>query len=92
MKERRIMQNYNNPIDELRENLIKAFKPVEEFRSKMDDYYDEFGKPSERPPFGEAVLEIEGLVNEEVSKLVKGGNIELANKLKMCMKTLKRGF
>ena len=86
------MQSYENPMDELRENLMKAFKPIEDFRNKMDDYYDEFGKPSERPPFGEAVLEIEGLVNEEVSKLVKDGNIDLANKLKMCMKTLKRGY
>ena len=58
----------------------------------MDEYYDQYGKPSERPPFGEAVLEIEGLVNEEVSKLVKKGDIDLANKLKMSMKTLKRGF
>ena len=86
------MQNFENPIDELRTNLIKAFKPFEEFRTKMDKYYDEFGKVSERPPFSEAVLEIEGLVNEEVSKLVKDGNIDLANKLKMCMKTLKRGY
>ena len=86
------MQNFENPIDELRTNLIKAFKPFEEFRTKMDKYYDEFGKASERPPFSEAVLEIEGLVNEEVSKLVKDGNIDLANKLKMCMKTIKRGY
>jgi len=86
------MQNHENPINELRENLMKAFKPIEDSRKKMAEYYDEFGKPSERPPFGEAVLEIEGLVNEEVSKLVKSNNIELANKLKICMKTLKRGF
>ena len=53
------MQNFENPIDELRTNLIKAFKPFEEFRTKMDKYYDEFGKASERPPFSEEVLEIE---------------------------------
>tara|TARA_S200002703_G_scaffold157234_1_gene164592 strand:- start:862 stop:1140 length:279 start_codon:yes stop_codon:yes gene_type:complete len=92
MKVKKTMREYENPIEELRANLIKAFRPVDEFRSKMDEYYDEYGKPSERPPFGEAVLEIEGLVNEEVSKLVKKGDIDLANKLKMSMKTLKRGF
>ena len=86
------MQNFENPIDELRENLIKAFKPFENYRKKMEEHYEEFGRSSERPPFGEAVLEIEGLVNEEVSKLVKNKELELAHKLRMCMKTLKVGY
>lgn len=47
---------------------------------------------NERPLWAEAILEIEGLVNEEVSKLQKQHNYEMASKLIDCLVVIKRGY
>ena len=47
---------------------------------------------NERPLWAEAILEIEGLVNEEVSKLEKQHNYEMASKLIDCLVVIKRGY
>jgi hypothetical protein len=47
---------------------------------------------NEMPLWAEAILEIEGLVNEEVSRLTKQGNTEMAKKLMDCLVVMKRGY
>ena len=47
---------------------------------------------NEMPLWAEAILEIEGLVNEEVSRLTKQGNTEMAEKLMDCLVVMKRGY
>ena len=47
---------------------------------------------NEMPLWAEAILEIEGLVNEEVSRLTKQGNTEMAKKLMDCLVVIKRGY
>ena len=47
---------------------------------------------NERPLWAEAILEIEGLVNEEVSKLEKQHNHSMSEKLKSCLIVIKRGY
>ena len=44
------------------------------------------------PLWAEAILEIEGLVNEEVSKLKKADNAKMAAKLMNCLVVIKRGY
>ena len=47
---------------------------------------------NEMPLWAEAILEIEGLVNEEVSKLEKQHNYSMSEKLKSCLIVIKRGY
>ena len=47
---------------------------------------------NEMPLWAEAILEIEGLVNEEVSRLTKQGNTKMAEKLMDCLVVMKRGY
>ena len=47
---------------------------------------------NEMPLWAEAILEIEGLVNEEVSKLKKANNAKMAAKLMNCLVVIKRGY
>ena len=47
---------------------------------------------NEMPLWAEAILEIEGLVNEEVSRLTKQENTEMAKKLMDCLVVMKRGY
>jgi len=47
---------------------------------------------NEMPLWAEAILEIEGLVNEEVSKLKKADNAKMAAKLMNCLVVIKRGY
>ena len=42
--------------------------------------------------WAEAMLEVEGLVNEEVSKLTKKGDVEIAKVLVNSLKVIKRGY
>ena len=42
--------------------------------------------------WAEAMLEIEGLVNEEVSKLTKRGDHNIAKLLMNSLKVIKRGY
>ena len=44
------------------------------------------------PNWGEAILEVEGLINEEVSKLTKKGDVEIAKLLMNSLKVIKRGY
>ena len=44
---------------------------------------------ADKPTVGQAVMEIEGLVNEEVSKLVKGGDTYLADLLHQSIQVIK---
>tara|TARA_R110002049_G_scaffold69208_3_gene179299 strand:- start:923 stop:1102 length:180 start_codon:yes stop_codon:yes gene_type:complete len=44
------------------------------------------------PNWAEAMLEVEGLVNEEVSKLTKKGDVEIAKILMNSLKVIKRGY
>jgi len=46
----------------------------------------------EMPIWAEAILEEEGLINEEVSKLKKKGDVEMADKLRKCLVVIKRGY
>jgi len=46
----------------------------------------------EMPIWAEAILEVEGLINEEVSKLKKKGDVEMADKLRKCLMVIKRGY
>ena len=47
---------------------------------------------NEMPLWAEAILEIEGLVNEEVSKLKKADNIRMATLLTNSLTVIKRGY
>jgi len=47
---------------------------------------------NEMPLWAEAILEIEGLVNEEVSKLKKADNAKMAKLLTNCLIVIKRGY
>jgi hypothetical protein len=42
--------------------------------------------------WAEAMLEIEGIVNEEISDLKKRGNDRTVRLLKNCIKVIKRGY
>lgn len=44
---------------------------------------------ADKPTVGQAVMEIEGLVNEEVSKLAKGGDTYLADLLRQSIQVIK---
>ncbi len=44
------------------------------------------------PNWSEAILEVEGLINEEVSKLTKKGDVEIAKLLMNSLKVIKRGY
>ena len=44
------------------------------------------------PNWSEAILEVEGLINEEVSKLTKKGDVEIAKILMNSLKVIKRGY
>jgi len=44
------------------------------------------------PNWAEAILEVEGLINEEVSKLTKKGDVEIAKLLMNSLKVIKRGY
>ena len=44
------------------------------------------------PNWSEAILEVEGLINEEVSKLTKRGEHNIANILMNSLKVIKRGY
>jgi len=44
------------------------------------------------PNWGEAILEVEGLINEEVSKLNKKGDVKIAKILMNSLKVIKRGY
>jgi hypothetical protein len=44
------------------------------------------------PTWSEAMLEVEGLVNEEVSKLTKQGDVEIVKILMNSLKVIKRGI
>jgi hypothetical protein len=44
------------------------------------------------PTWSEAMLEVEGLVNEEVSKLTKQGDVEIASLISNSLKVIKRGY
>ena len=47
---------------------------------------------NEMPLWAEAILEIEGLVNEEVSKLKKADNAKMAALLTNSLIVIKRGY
>jgi len=47
---------------------------------------------NEMPLWAEAILEIECLVNEEVSKLKKADNIKMATLLTNSLTVIKRGY
>ena len=47
---------------------------------------------NEMPLWAEAILEIEGLVNEELSKLKKADNANMAKLLTNCLIVIKRGY
>ena len=47
---------------------------------------------NEMPLWAEAILEIEGLVNEEVSKLKKADNAKMAALLTNSLIVMKRGY
>ena len=47
---------------------------------------------NEMPLWAEAILAIEGLVNEEVSKLKKADNIRMATLLTNSLTVIKRGY
>ena len=47
---------------------------------------------ADKPTVGQAVMEIEGLVNEEVSKLVKGGDMYLADFLNQSIHVIKENM
>ena len=47
---------------------------------------------NEMPLWAEAILETEGLVNEEVSKLKKADNIRMATLLTNSLTVIKRGY
>jgi hypothetical protein len=44
------------------------------------------------PNWSEAILEVEGLINEEVSKLTKRGEHNIAKILMNSLKVIKRGY
>ena len=44
------------------------------------------------PNWAEAILEVEGLINEEVSKLTKRGEHNIAKLLMNSLKVIKRGY
>ena len=44
------------------------------------------------PLWAEAILEIEGLVNEEVSRLKKKDDVKTAALLTKCLTVIKRGY
>ena len=44
------------------------------------------------PSWGEAILEIEGLVNAEVSDLMKKNDTAMASKLNKSLNVMKRGY
>ena len=44
------------------------------------------------PSWGDAILEIEGLVNAEVSDLMKKNDTAMASKLNKSLKVIKRGY
>ena len=44
------------------------------------------------PNWAEAMLEVEGLVNEEVSKLTKQGDVKIVKILMNSLKVIKRGY
>ncbi len=44
------------------------------------------------PTWSEAMLEVEGLVNEEVSKLTKQGDVKIVKILMNSLKVIKRGY
>ncbi len=44
------------------------------------------------PNWAEAILEVEGLINEEVSKLTKRGEHNIAKILMNSLKVIKRGY
>ena len=44
------------------------------------------------PNWDEAMLEVEGLINEEVSKLTKKGDHKIAKILVNSLKVIKRGY
>tara|TARA_R100001591_G_scaffold20266_3_gene28609 strand:- start:749 stop:1024 length:276 start_codon:yes stop_codon:yes gene_type:complete len=49
-------------------------------------------KIHEMPLWAEAILEIEGLVNEEVSRLKKKDDVKTAALLTKCLTVIKRGY
>ena len=49
-------------------------------------------KKDDMPTWSEAMLEVEGLVNEEVSKLTKQGEHNIAKILINSLKVIKRGY
>tara|TARA_B100000085_G_C18493929_1_gene492454 strand:- start:712 stop:885 length:174 start_codon:yes stop_codon:yes gene_type:complete len=49
-------------------------------------------KIHEMPSWAEAMLEIEGLVNEEVSRLKKKEDVKTAALLTKCLTVIKRGY
>ena len=49
-------------------------------------------KIHEMPSWAEAMLEIEGLVNEEVSRLKKKEAVKTAALLTKCLTVIKRGY
>ena len=49
-------------------------------------------KKDDMPTWPEAMLEVEGLINEEVSKLTKGGEQNIAKILINSLKVIKRGY
>tara|TARA_R100001377_G_scaffold61477_1_gene37436 strand:+ start:10 stop:195 length:186 start_codon:yes stop_codon:yes gene_type:complete len=49
-------------------------------------------KKDDMPTWSEAMLEVEGLINEEVSKLTKGGEQNIAKILINSLKVIKRGY
>jgi len=49
-------------------------------------------KKDDMPTWPEAMLEVEGLVNEYVSALVKKGDVEIASLISKSLKVIKRGY
>ena len=86
-------------------NVLKSdvdHKDVDSFKiTNLDDYEQgdiQMSKEktwiniNEMPVWAEAILEIEGLVNEEVSKLKKADNIKMATLLTNSLTVIKRGY
>jgi len=88
-------KKYTKKEKELRDqSMQRIFNERDELIRNLNIKKEESAwiKIHEMPSWAEAMLEIEGLVNEEVSRLKKKEDVKTAALLTKCLTVIKRGY